>query len=119
MKVRARAAVTGFGRRVRERRMAMGISQPELGKRSRVTAKFIGQIERGTSNPSLVTMALVAGALDCNLTDLLRPWSESEPYVSLTVENLKRAREALAVIGSMLAERKNAPRKPRAKYSLR
>jgi DNA-binding XRE family transcriptional regulator len=35
-----------------------------------VSYKFIGQIERGQSNPSLITMALVADSLGCSLADL-------------------------------------------------
>jgi transcriptional regulator with XRE-family HTH domain len=67
-----RALIASFGRRVRECRLAMGISQVELGRRSRVTSKFISEIERGTSNPSLETVLLVADALGRSLPDLLQ-----------------------------------------------
>jgi transcriptional regulator with XRE-family HTH domain len=101
----ARAAVLGFGR-VRAHRLAAGMSQPELSRRSRVGPKFIGQIERGTSNRSLVTM-VVADALACSLTDLLQP-EKSAAYVSLRVDDARRVQEAAAVITAVLAPRANA-----------
>lgn len=67
----ARSTVRSFGRRVRTYRVAAQMLQKELGRRARVSGKFIGEIERGESNPSLLTMALVADALNCTLVDLL------------------------------------------------
>lgn len=75
----ARAVIATFGHRVRANRRALGISQPELGRLARVTPKFIGQIERGESNPSLATMVLVADALGADLLDLLQ--AENSPPV--------------------------------------
>jgi transcriptional regulator with XRE-family HTH domain len=68
----ALSAVLEFGLRVRAQRLSIGMSQRELGCRSRVTRKFIREMERGTSNPSLVTMVLVARALGCSRADLLQ-----------------------------------------------
>lgn len=110
MKARARAAVLGFGRRVREHRLAAGLSQVDLGRRSHVTDKFIGQIERGESNPSLVTMMLVAGALECNLVDLLPIEKASDAYVAFRAEDVRRAQDALAVLGSIVTRHKPASR---------
>ena len=117
MKARALATVADFGRNVRVRRVAAGLSQIELGRRSRVTAKFIGQIELGTSNPSLVTMAFVAAALNCNVADLL-PTDAVVPSVLIGTDEMARAQEALAVLGSVLTPRKNAPR-PRSDWGRR
>jgi transcriptional regulator with XRE-family HTH domain len=102
MKARARAAIIGFGRRVREHRRAAGISQGELGQRSRVSLDFISRIERGNSNPSLETMMLVACALECDLTTLLRPESGSV-CVTLREDDMRRAQDAINVICSVLA----------------
>lgn len=104
-----RAVIVDFGRRVRAYRLAARISQPELGRRARVGYKFIGQIERGVSNPSLETMALVADALGCTLTDLLQP-EKSSAYVSLRADDVRRAQEALLVMASVLAPRKRPKR---------
>jgi transcriptional regulator with XRE-family HTH domain len=106
----ARAAVLTFGRSVRACRLAAGISQVELGRRSRVTSKFIGEIERGTSNPSLETMLLVAHALKCDLAQLLQAERSSLAYVLLRADDVRRAQEAVAVMASVLARRKRSRR---------
>ena len=67
------SAVRTFGRRVRASRLQAGISQIELGRRARVSVRFVGLIERGESNPSLITMTLIADSLGCNIIDLLQP----------------------------------------------
>ena len=100
MKARARATVAAFGSTVRARRLAAGMSQPELGRGARVTGKFIGLIERGTSNPSLVTMAFVADALGCELAELFE--LEHASGASLRARDVRRARQALDVLGSIL-----------------
>ena len=65
-----RPVIVDFGRRVRELRRAAGLSQRDLARESRMTRKFIQEIEYGTSNPSLETIVLLAHALDCDLADL-------------------------------------------------
>lgn len=73
--------------------------------------KFIGQIERGTSNPSLVTMSLVAGALGCSLIELLQTEKPStDAYVLLRLDDMRRAKEALAALTSVLAPRRRRGR---------
>jgi transcriptional regulator with XRE-family HTH domain len=112
MKARARAAILGFGRRVRDHRVAAGMSQREFARRARIGAKFVGQIERGTSNPSLESMVIVACALDCSLTDLL-PGEETVPSLQVRVDDMRRAQEALVVLSSVLITRKRARRRRR------
>lgn len=80
------------------------MSQPELGRRARVSAKFIGQIERCESNPSLESMAMVAAALDCQLSDLL-PSDPSPAFVTLREADLRRAQDALTVAVTALRRR--------------
>ena len=106
-RARTRAVILAFGRRVRERRLAAGLTQTELGIRAHMRKKFVGEIERGTSNPSLESMALVAGALDCNVSDLLSPGNACQ-CVPILDHDRRRAQEALAVLGSILKPRKRA-----------
>ena len=115
----ARSTVRDFGLRVRAHRLSAGMSQLELARRSRVTTKFIGQIERGTSNPSLVTMVLVADALRCSLTDLLqsdvavpRP-NKTPAYISLRADDVWRVQHAAAVIASVLVLPRKGARRAR------
>lgn len=62
--------MVNFGKRVRELRRAAGLSQLELSRDSRMTARFIQEIEHGRSNPSLETIVLLADALGCSLGDM-------------------------------------------------
>jgi transcriptional regulator with XRE-family HTH domain len=71
MKAQARAIVADFGRNVKARRMAAGLSQPQLSRLSGVSERFICKVECVVSNPSLETMAMLAAALNCTVTDLL------------------------------------------------
>ena len=72
-KLLARPVILRFSRRLRELRMAAGISQKELGQRAYVTEDFVGRMERARQFPSLETMALLALALDCDVSALVLP----------------------------------------------
>ena len=60
-----------FGRRLRHLRQAGGLSQRALGERSRLSGKFIGEVERGTKSISLDSLYHVARALRAPLTSLI------------------------------------------------
>lgn len=70
IEARTRPVMVRFGIRVRELRRAAGLSQLELSRDSRMTARFIQEIEHGRSNPSLETIVLLADALGCTLADM-------------------------------------------------
>ena len=50
--VRPAAVAELLGRRLRALRKLRDLTQEELGERARVSAKFIGLVERGQANPS-------------------------------------------------------------------
>lgn len=52
-----------FGRAVRRRREALGISQEELADRAGLHRTYIGDVERGERNISLVNIVKLARAL--------------------------------------------------------
>lgn len=62
--------LVGLGRVIREARGDSRISQEELGLRTGVHRNYIGGIERGERNPSVTTIATLAGALDVNVSEL-------------------------------------------------
>ncbi len=62
---------TGFGKRVRELRLAAELSQEDFAARANIDRATFGKLERGLLNVSLLTMARVAVALDMTLPELL------------------------------------------------
>lgn len=59
-----------FGARLRELRKAAGLTQQELGELANVSYKFVGAIERGTENPSLLLIERLARGLDVEPVEL-------------------------------------------------
>jgi len=61
-----------FGARLRELRLARGMTQAELATRSRSNESFISNLERGRTTPTLGMLLRLADALGCQITDLVR-----------------------------------------------
>lgn len=61
-----------FGKRVREHRIAASLSQEEFAERCGLHRTYIGSIERGERNVSLINLAVIAKSLDLSLADLLQ-----------------------------------------------
>lgn len=60
-----------FGEKVREERLKKGLSQEELAARASVHRTYIGMIERGEKNITLLNIKKVAKALDLPIDKLL------------------------------------------------
>ncbi|ADM69466.1 HTH-type transcriptional regulator SinR [Paenibacillus polymyxa E681] len=58
------------GARIRALRKEKGLSQESLGEKGGFHFSYIGQIERGEKNVSLINIAKIANALDVNLIQL-------------------------------------------------
>lgn len=59
-----------LGYRVALLRQKKGITQYRLGLLSRTTQSYISDLEMGRRNPSVLVLARIAKALDCELSDL-------------------------------------------------
>lgn len=59
------------GRRVREIRKKMGLTQSTLGERAGITPDYLGRIERGHGAVTLETLSRIAAALSTPLRQLL------------------------------------------------
>ncbi|MBP1093710.1 helix-turn-helix domain-containing protein [Bradyrhizobium diazoefficiens] len=59
------------GKNVRRIRQKRGISQEKLAFEAEIDLTYVGGIERGKRNPSLLVMARIAKALAVPLTDLI------------------------------------------------
>jgi transcriptional regulator with XRE-family HTH domain len=60
-----------FGRQLRRLRRERDLSQEELGLRADLDRNYVGGIERGERNPTLVNICRLAGALGVEVTALL------------------------------------------------
>jgi transcriptional regulator with XRE-family HTH domain len=60
-----------LGRNVRRLRLQKGLTQEELAFEADIDLTYMGGIERGRRNPSLLVMARIAEALSVPLTKLL------------------------------------------------
>ena len=70
-----------FGKRVRRRRLELGLTQERLAERAGMHFTYIGSIERGLRNVSLLNIVRLARALKIDAGDLLRGLKpERSPY---------------------------------------
>lgn len=76
-----------LGLNIRTRRKELAISQEDLARRCNMDRSYLGQIERGTANPSLAVIDAIAYALMVSTSELLRE------YASITVKPPRKKRK--------------------------
>lgn len=75
-------------------RAARGWSQEELGARSGLTYKFIGEIERGQKSPSLDSLGAIAKGFGMDIAELLTAAPVGGAYPALGTDSLAMVRDA-------------------------
>ncbi|WP_027363675.1 helix-turn-helix domain-containing protein [Desulfotruncus alcoholivorax] len=60
-----------LGKRIKETRLKLGLTQDGLGKRANLHYSYIGQVERGNKVPSVKTLKRIAAALNISVESLL------------------------------------------------
>lgn len=60
-----------FGSRLKELRSDKGITQEKLAELSGLSRQYIGDVERGTRNISLINIQKIANALNISLSEFL------------------------------------------------
>ncbi len=60
-----------LGLALRQRRIAIGVSQERLGELSGLDRTYISGIERAVRNPTIDSLSRIAEALECELSELL------------------------------------------------
>lgn len=70
-------------KRVKELRLKYNLSQEQLALRAEITPAYLGQIERGEKNPTVVTVEKLCNALGLSLSDFFstQEFSESQDSV--------------------------------------
>lgn len=64
-----------LGERIRALRRERGLSQEVLGFRAKIHRTYIGAVERGKQNVSIVNIEKIARALNVSLTEIFKPFS--------------------------------------------
>lgn len=60
-----------FGKRLAELRKAAGLTQERLAEKSALHPNYIGDLERGHRNPTLMTLHALAKGLGCGVAELV------------------------------------------------
>jgi len=81
-----KSALMKFGNAVRESRKAVAISQEELADRTEIHRTYIGGIERGERNPTLLMISRIAKALGVSASHLLKLAEDTTNEGRKTVE---------------------------------
>lgn len=71
MSIEMYSSVTNVGTRLRERRLAMGLTQRQLETESGISRHEVSRYEGGRRTPRLQTIARLARALGVSVDDLL------------------------------------------------
>ena len=64
------------GRRVRDLRQELGISQEELAARADLHRNYVGSVERGERDIGLMALSRLAGALQVSLARFFVPFRQ-------------------------------------------
>ena len=99
--------LTAMGKRVRSKRLELGLTQQKMAEQLGVSLSFYGHIERGTRVPSIETLVTIANCLNVGIDYLLAD--------SLTARGRSRSLEELNALRKYLREQVleldfNAPR---------
>ena len=71
-----------FGNKIRNERLKQGLSQEELAARAGVHRTYIGMIERGEKNITLMNIEKIAQALDLAIHELTNLWAQTTQLVA-------------------------------------
>ena len=82
---KANRLLEAFGNRVRELRLSLGVSQEKLAELAGLHRTYIGAVERGEKNISLINLARLASALQQPLETVCK--LNQTAYSSATQKN--------------------------------
>lgn len=86
-------AIREFGARVRQRRQATGLSQAALAAAADLDRLYLGRLERGAQNPTLLVVARLTVELGATLEEMLAG-IEIDPEEVRAVARLSRGPRA-------------------------
>ncbi|MBI3377773.1 MAG: helix-turn-helix transcriptional regulator [Nitrospirae bacterium] len=91
-----------LGKRIRTLRKLRGLTQEELGEKSGISYKFIGEIERGEVNPSLNSLIQIAKALGIHVSECFP--HEKEIFHQFPPQDIQLIKKALELLARGVAK---------------
>lgn len=79
-----------LAKRIRQLRKINKISQEKLAEKADLHPTFIGTIERGEKNPTIISLGKIAKAFNISLSELLT-FPDDQKLVGSNVEELNKA----------------------------
>ncbi|MDQ0087596.1 transcriptional regulator with XRE-family HTH domain [Paenibacillus anaericanus] len=76
------------GARIKALRKEQGLSQEALGEKGGFHFSYIGQIERGEKNVSLLSLAKVANALEVNVAQIFAYAYEESEQIDVNIQDI-------------------------------
>ena len=83
-----------LGKKIKSLRMKCGLTQDRLAESAGLSLKHLGEIERGRTNPNLLSMEKIAEALDVPIGELFDLEHEQIPLESLRRELIEKIETA-------------------------
>jgi transcriptional regulator with XRE-family HTH domain len=63
--------LTQFGSRVKELRTKSKLTQEQFAQKTGLHKNYIGMVERGERNPSLINIQIIANGLEISISELM------------------------------------------------
>lgn len=92
------------GEKIRQLRKLRELTQEQLGEKAGISYKFIGEVERGTVNPSLDSLIKIAQALNTDVKELFP--SKNDLVTEFSHEELQTIKKAAKLLNSRLNVKK-------------
>jgi len=70
-----------LGERLKEIRHSRAMSQEQVALEANITSAYLGQVERGTKNITVITLEKVCNALNISLSDFFSPAKEHDTSI--------------------------------------
>lgn len=106
--MRREKVLVQIGTSIRALRKAQGMTQEALAEKADIHPTYLGQVERGEVNASILTLSAIAGALKLGLAEILPSPGKQGAQQELVAGILAKARaldiEALRLLESLTTE---------------
>ena len=94
---------TQLGKRIREERKKIGLTQSKLAEDIDISDAYMGQIERGERSLTLNTLVRLVNRLGISIDYLLKDYVDIADEVIIDNQNLKRKQMALDVLKTIFS----------------